>query len=116
MNVKKAEIEDLAFGFRNQMKAEILKHRHSKAVGAVGSFIVDVEAHRAGYAKKLDAIRAGADASTVALADNIGREIDALAIKEIERMRAAHRVEFDLEADHQIPLEIQLRRPKLRSQ
>ena len=106
MNKKKAEIEDLAFGFRSEMKAEILKHRDSKAVGVVGSFVVDIEAHRAGYAKKLDAIRAGADAATVALADNIGREIDALATKEIKRVRSTGRVEFDLEADHQIPLEI----------
>ena len=106
MNGKKAEIEDLAFGFRSEMKAEILKHRDSKAVGVVGSFVVDIEAHRAGYAKKLDATRAGADAATVALADNIGREIDALATKEIKRVRSAGRVEFDLEADYQIPLEI----------
>ena len=98
MNVKKAEIEDLAFGFRNEIKAEILKHRDSKAVGVVGSFVVDIEAHRVGYAKKLDAIRSGADAATVDLADNIGREIDAFATKEIKRVRAAGRVEFDLEA------------------
>jgi hypothetical protein len=104
--VKKAEIEDLAFGFRNEMKAEISKHLDSKAVGAVGSFIADIEAHRARYAKTLDAIRAGADAATVALADEIGREIDALATKEIKRVRGAGRVEFDLEADHQIPLGI----------
>jgi hypothetical protein len=106
VNAKKAEIEDLAFKFRNEMKAEILKHRDSNAVGVVGSFVVGIEAYRAGYAKKLDAIRAGADAAIVALADEIGREIDALATKEIKRVRAAGRVEFDLEADHQIPLEI----------
>ena len=104
--VKKAEIEDLAFGFRNEVNAEILKHRDSKALGVVGSLVVNIEAHRARYAKKLDAIRAGADAATVALADNIRREIDALATKEIQRVRAAGRVEFDLEADHQIPLGI----------
>ena len=106
MNVKKAEIEEVAFGFRNDVKAEILKHRDSKAVGVVGSFVVDIDAHRVCYVKKLDAIRAGADAATVALADEIGREIDALATKEIKRVRSAGRVEFDLEADHQIPLEI----------
>jgi hypothetical protein len=106
VDVKKAEIEDLAFRFRNEVKAEILKHRDSKAVGVVGSFVVHIEAHRARYAKKLDAIRAGADAATVPLADEIGREIDALATKEIKRVRAAGRVEFELGADHQIPLGI----------
>jgi len=106
MNVKKAEIEDLAFGFRNEVKAEIFKHRDSKAVGVVGSFVVDIDAHRVRYIKKLDAISAGADAATIALADEIGREIDALATKEIKRVRFAGRVEFDLEADYQIPLEI----------
>jgi hypothetical protein len=106
VNVKKAEIEDLAYGFRNEVKAEILKRRDSKAVGVVGGFVVDIEAQRARYAKKLDAIRAGADAATVALADEIGREIDVLATKEINRVRAAGRVEFELGADHQIPLGI----------
>ena len=81
-------------------------HRDSKAVGVVGSFVVDIDARRVRYIKKLDAIRAGADAATVVLADEIGREIDALATKEIKRVRSAGRVEFDLEADHQIPLEI----------
>ena len=76
---KKAEIEDLALEFRNEVKAEILKHCGSKAVGVVGSFVVNIEAHRARYAKKLDAIRAGADAATVFIADEVGREIDALA-------------------------------------
>ena len=86
MNVKKAEIEDLAFGFRNEVKAEIFKHRDSKAVGVVGSFVVDIDAHRVRYIKKLDAISAGADAATIALADEIGREIDALEAvsKEVE--------------------------------
>ena len=51
VNVKKAEIEDLALRFRNEMKAEILKHCGSKAVGVVGSFVVNIEAHRALYAK-----------------------------------------------------------------
>ena len=95
--VRQAEIEDLALRFRNEMKAEILKHRGSKAVGVVGSFVVNIEAHRARYAKKLDAIRAGADAATVFLADEVGREIDALATS----------IEFEPgAADHQIPLEI----------
>ena len=107
VNVKKAEIEDLALRFRNEMKAEILKHCGSKAVGVVGSFVVNIEAHRALYAKKLDAIRSGADAATVFLADEVGREIDALATKEIKRVRDAGRVEFEPgAADHQIPLEI----------
>ena len=104
---KKAEIEDLALEFRNEVKAEILKHRGSNAVGVVGSFVVNIEAHRARYAKKLDAIRAGADAATVFLADEVGREIDALATKEIKRVRDAGRVEFEPgAADDQIPLEI----------
>jgi len=95
--VRQAEIEDLALRFRDEMKAEILKHRGSKAVGVVGSFVVNIEAHRARYAKKLDAIRAGADAATVFIADEVGREIDALATS----------VEFGPgAADHQIPLEI----------
>jgi hypothetical protein len=106
-NVKKAEIEEVAFRFRNEMKAEILKHRGSNAVGVVGSFVVNVETHRAHYAKKLDAIRAGADEATVFLADEVGREIDALATKEIKRVRDAGRVEFQPgAADHQIPSEI----------
>src|SRR3974377_2420237 len=78
---KKAEIEDLALRFRNEVKAEILKHRGSNAVGVVGSFVVNIEAHRALYAKKIDAIRSGADAATVSLADEVGREIDTLATK-----------------------------------
>jgi hypothetical protein len=107
VNVKKAEIEDLAFRFRDEVRAEILQHRGSNAVGVVGSFVVNIEAHRARYAKKLDAIRAGADAATVFLADEVGREIDALATKEIKRVRDAGRVEFEPgAADHQIPLEI----------
>jgi hypothetical protein len=107
VNVKKAEIEDLAFRFCNEVKAEILKHRGSKAVGVVGSFVVNIEAYRAHYAKKLDAIRADADAATVFLADEVGREIDALAAKEIRRVRDAGCVEFELGAEgHQIPLEI----------
>src|SRR3974377_228164 len=104
---KKAEIEDLALRFRNEVKAEILKHRGSKAIGVVGSFVVNIEAHRTCYAKKLDAIRAGAAGATVFLADEGGREIDALATKEIKRVRDAGRVEFEPgAADHQIPLEI----------
>ena len=100
-------IEDLAFRFRDEVRAEILQHRGSNAVGVVGSFVVNIEAHRARYAKKLDAIRAGADAATVFLADEVGREIDALATKEIKRVRDAGRVEFEPgAADHQIPLEI----------
>ena len=96
-SVRQAEIEDLALRFRDEMKAEILKHCSSKAVGVVGSFVVNIETHRALYAKKLDAIRAGADATTVFLADEVGREIDALATS----------VEFGPgAADHQIPLEI----------
>ena len=107
VNVKKAEIEDLALRFRNEMKAEILRHCGSKAVGVVGSFVVNIEAHRALYAKKLDAIRSGADAATVFLADEVGREIDALATKEIKRVRDAGCVEFEPgAAGHQIPLEI----------
>jgi len=95
--VRQAEIEDLALRFRNEMKAEILKHRGTKVVGVVGSFVVNIEAHRSRYAKKLDAIRAGADAATVFIADEVGREIDALATS----------VEFEPgAADHQIPLEI----------
>jgi len=96
-SVRQAEIEDLALRFRDEVKAEILKHRGSKAVGVVGSFVVNIEAHRARYAKKLDAIRAGADAATIFIADEVGREIDALATS----------VEFGPgAADHQIPLEI----------
>ena len=95
--VRQAEIEDLALRFRDEMKAEILKHRGSNAVGVVDSFVVNIEAHRARYAKKLDAIRAGADAATIFIADEVGREIDALATS----------VEFGPgAADHQIPLEI----------
>ena len=41
---KKVEIEDLALRFRNEVKAEILKHRGSKAIGVVGSFVVNIEA------------------------------------------------------------------------
>src|SRR3974390_1293951 len=44
--VRQAEIEDLALRFRNELKAEILKHRGSKAVGGVGSFVVNIAAHR----------------------------------------------------------------------
>ena len=107
VNVKKAEIEDLALRFRDEVRAEILQHRGSNAIGVVGSFVVNIEAHRARYAKKLEAIRAGADAATVFLADEVGREIDALATKEIKRVRDAGRVEFEPgAADHQIPLEI----------
>jgi hypothetical protein len=108
VNAKKAEIEDLAFRFRNEMKAEILKHCGSKAVGVVGSFVVNIEAHRARCAKKLEAIRSGADAEMVFLADEVGREIDALATKEIKRVRDAGCVEFEPGAGgHQnIPLEI----------
>src|SRR3974390_2638289 len=95
VNLKKAEIEDLAFRFRDEVKAEILQHRGSNAIGVVGSFVVNIEAHRARYAKKLEAIRAGADAATVFLADEVGREIDALATKEIKRVRDAGRVDFD---------------------
>ena len=95
--VRQAEIEDLALRFHSEVKAEILKHRSSNAVGVVGSFVVNIEAHRARYAKKLDAIRAGADAATIFIADEVGREIDALATS----------VEFGPgAADHQIPLEI----------
>jgi hypothetical protein len=107
VNVRKAEIKDLAFRFRNEVRAEILKHRGSKAAGVLGSFVVNIEAHRARYAKKLDAIRAGADAETIFLADEVGREIDALATKEIKRVRDAGRVEFEPGATgHRIPLEI----------
>jgi hypothetical protein len=103
----KAEIEDLALRFRSEVKAEISKHRGSKAIGVVGSFVVNIEAHRACYAKKLDAIRAGADAATVFLADEAGREIDALTTKEIKRVRDAGHVEFEAgAADDQIPSEI----------
>src|SRR3974377_1980219 len=107
VNLKKAEIEDLAFRFRDEVKAEILQNRGSNAIGVVVSFVVNIEAHRARYAKKLEAIRAGADAATVFLADEVGREIDALATKEIKRVRDAGRVEFEPgAADHQIPFEI----------
>src|SRR3974377_1867969 len=106
-SVRQAEIEDLALRFRDEVKAEILKHRGSKAVGVVGSFVVNIEAHRARYAKKLDAIRAGADAATVFLADEAAREIDALPTKEKKRMRDAVYVEFEEGAeDDQIPSEI----------
>jgi hypothetical protein len=104
---KKAEIEDLALGFRTEMKAEILKHRGSTAIGVVGSFVVNIEEHRVRYAKKLDAISAGADAATVFIADEAGREIDALVTKEIKRVRDAGCVDFEPgAADHQIPSEI----------
>jgi hypothetical protein len=104
---KKAEIEDLALSFRNEVKAEILKHRSSTAVGVIGNFIVNIEAHRARYAKKLHAIRVDADAATVFLADEVGREIDSLAEKEIKRVRDAGRVEFETGAEEQqVPLEI----------
>lgn len=33
--------------FRDEVKAEILKHRGSNAVGVVVSFVVNIEAHRA---------------------------------------------------------------------
>ena len=105
--VRQAEIEDLALRFRDEMKAEILKHRGSKAVGVAGSFVVNIEAHRARYAKKLDAIRAGADAATIFIADEVGREIDVLATKETKRVRDAGHVEFEAgAADGQIPSEI----------
>ena len=49
----------------------------------------------------------GADAATVFFADEVGRKIDALATKEIKRVRDAGWVEFEPgAAGHQIPLEI----------
>lgn len=43
--------------------------------------------------EKFDTIRVGADSATIALANETVRKIDALAAKEIQRVRAAGRVE-----------------------
>ena len=90
--MEKSEIENLAAEFRAEVAATVQNHRGSKAVGAAGDFISDIEAHRARYAKKLDRIRVGADAVTIALANDIEQEIEALVAKEIQRARTAGRV------------------------
>ncbi len=90
--MEKSEIENLAAEFRAEVAATVQKHCGSKAVGAAGDFISDIEAHRARYAKKLDRIRMGADAVTIAVANDIEQEIEEVAAKEIQRVRAAGRV------------------------
>jgi hypothetical protein len=95
--VHKPEIENLAARFRAELISVSLKYRGSKAVGAVGGFVADVEAHRAGYVKKFATIRVGADAATIVLADETERKIDALAQQEIQRVRNARRVELNPE-------------------
>jgi hypothetical protein len=92
--VHKSEIENVAAGFRAELISVSLKYRGSKAVGAVGSFVAEIEAHRAGYAKKFATIHVGANAATIALADETERKIDALAQQEIQRVRNAGRVEL----------------------
>lgn len=94
---KNLEFEDLAARFHADVAVEISKHRGSNAVGALGDFIVAIDAHRAAYAKKLDTIRADADTPTIALANEIQLKIDALASKLIQRARAAGRVEFEVD-------------------
>jgi len=93
--VRKSEIENLAAGFRAEMIAEIVKHRDAKALGVVGGFIANIEAHRGRYARKLATIRVGADPATITLASETERKIDALAKQEIQRVRAAGRVELN---------------------
>jgi hypothetical protein len=65
--VRKSEIENLAAGFRAEVIAEIVKHRGGKALGVVGGFIANIEAHRGRYARKLATIRVGADPATITL-------------------------------------------------
>jgi hypothetical protein len=93
--VRKSEIENLAAGFRAEVIAEIVKHRGSKALGVVGGFIANIEAHRGRYARKLATIRVGADPATITLASETERKTDALAKQEIQRVRAAGRVELN---------------------
>ena len=93
--VRKSEIENLAAGFRAEVIAEIVKHRGGKALGVVGGFIANIEAHRGRYARKLAMIRVGADPATITLASETERKIDALAKQEIQRVRAAGRVELN---------------------
>jgi len=93
--VRKSEIENLAAGFRAEMIAEIVKHRDAKALGVVGGFIANIEAHRGRYARKLATIRVGADPATITLASETERKIDALAKQEIQRVRAAGRIELN---------------------
>jgi len=92
--VRKSEIENLSAGFRAEVIAEIVKHRDAKALGVVGGFIANIEAHRGRYARKLATIRVGADPATITLASETERKIDALAKQEIQRVRAAGRVEL----------------------
>jgi hypothetical protein len=66
--VRKSEIENLTAGFRAEVTAEIVKHRDAKALGVVGGFIANIEAHRGRYARKLATIRVGADPATITLA------------------------------------------------
>lgn len=100
--LRKSEIENLAAGFRVEVIAAIMKYRGSKALGVVGSFVADLEAHRIRYAEKIAVIRAGADAATIALANEIERKIDVLAHREIQRVRGVGRVDFD--PDEELPL------------
>jgi hypothetical protein len=93
--VRKSEIENLAAGFRAEVIAEIVKHRGGKALGVVGGFIANIEAHRGRYARKLATIRVGADPATITLASETERKTDALAKQEIQRVRAAGRVELN---------------------
>lgn len=97
--LRKSEIENLAAGFRIQVIAEIVKYRGNNSLGFLGGFIMDIEAHRARYAEKIAKIRAGADAATIALADETERRIDDLARREIQRARAAGCVDFNPEEE-----------------
>jgi hypothetical protein len=91
------EINNLVAQFRGDLIAECERYRGSKAVGAVGAFIASIEAHRAEYAKKLASICMSADAATNNLCNEIKRTIDDLAQQEIQRVRAAGRVELNPE-------------------
>lgn len=97
--VQKSEIENLAASFRVEVMAVILKYQGGNALGAVGGFIADIEAHRARYANQCATFREGADPATIALANETERKIDALARQEIQRVRAAGRVELNSGAE-----------------
>ena len=97
--VQKSEIENLVASFRVEVIAVILKYQGGNALGAVGGFIADVEAHRARYANQCATFREGADPATIALANETERKIDALARQEIQRVRAAGRVELNSGAE-----------------
>lgn len=93
----KPEIDDLVARFRAELIAESQKYRGSKAVGAIGAFIVAIEAHRVHYAKKLAAIRVNADAVTDHLGNETELMIDAMVQREIQRVRTAGCVELNPE-------------------